>query len=85
LKAYAFILLKIILKQNAWSIMNIQSKEFLNHQDAADYLHLKPATLYRYVVKGKVKLYKVDGGALNLYKKSDLDLMIKPVKGGSDD
>jgi excisionase family DNA binding protein len=59
--------------------MNILNKEFLNHQEAANYLNLKPATLYRYVVKGKVQLYKIDGGALNLYKKTDLDMMIQPV------
>ena len=62
--------------------MNIQNKEYLNHQDAAEYLNLKPATLYRYIVEGRVKRYKIEGGALNLYKKTDLDMMIKPVEKG---
>jgi hypothetical protein len=46
-----------------------------NLQDAADYLHIKPATLCKYNSIGKIRYYKL--GRCVYYKKHDLDYFIE--------
>jgi excisionase family DNA binding protein len=50
--------------------------EFLNMNEAADYLSLKSyKTLYNWVSQGRINVYKM--GRYNRFKVSDLDKMFK--------
>lgn len=52
-----------------------EGAKLLRHNDAANFLHISPKTLYKWCLQGKVKYYKA--GSLNLYKRSDLEAFIE--------
>lgn len=52
-----------------------EAAKLLRHNEAANFLHISPKTLYKWCLQGKVKYYKA--GSLNLYKQSDLEAFIE--------
>ena len=53
---------------------------FLRHEAAAEYLCISPKTLYNKVAKLEVPAYKFKNCKKNLYKISDLDGLLIPVR-----
>ncbi len=53
---------------------------YLSHGDAARYLCISPKTLYNKVAKLEVPAYKFKNCKKNLYKISDLDGLLRPVR-----
>lgn len=50
-------------------------REWLTVAEAADYLRVSRATIYRWAKQGKLPLYKV-GGTATRVRKSDLDALV---------
>ena len=61
--------------------MNNNMKQgYLCHVEAAEYLCISPKTLYNKVAKLEVPAYKFKNCKKNLYKISDLDGLLIPVR-----
>ena len=52
-----------------------ETANYLRHKEAANFLNIRPKTLYKWCHEGKLKYYKV--GSLNLYKRSDLEAFLE--------
>ena len=53
---------------------------YLSHEETARYLCISPKTLYNKVAKLEVPAYKFKNCKKNLYKISDLDGLLRPVR-----
>jgi excisionase family DNA binding protein len=53
---------------------------YLMHVEAARYLCISPKTLYNKVAQGEIPAYKYKNCKKNLYKISDLDGLLRPVR-----
>ena len=53
---------------------------YLSHGDAAMYLCISPKTLYNKVAKREIPAFKFKNCKKNLYKISDLDGLLIPVR-----
>jgi excisionase family DNA binding protein len=61
--------------------MNETIKEgYLTHDEAAAYLCLSPKTLYNKVSNREVKCFRFRNCKKNLYKITDLDALLEPVR-----
>jgi excisionase family DNA binding protein len=52
--------------------------EYLTHKEAAFLLRISPKTLYNKVVAGDVPVHKRKGFRRNLYRKAELDALVRP-------
>ena len=53
-------------------------KDLLTVNEAAEYIRLSRATLYRLVEAGKLKVYRIGGGKKTFFKRDDLDNLVQP-------
>lgn len=60
--------------------MNDKMKSVLNHAEAAEYLYISPKTLYNKVAKREIPAFKFKNCKKNLYKISDLDALLRPIR-----
>ena len=60
--------------------METKIKRYLSHAEAAEYLCISPKTLYNKVAAGDVRAFKFKSCKKNLYKVSDLDALLEPVR-----
>ena len=54
-------------------IVDPPAKQWLSVQEMADYLGLKPATVYQYVSERRIPFHKVPGSSLVRFKLSEID------------
>lgn len=60
--------------------METKIKRYLSHAEAAEYLCISPKTLYNKVANREVPAYKFKHCRKNLYKESDLEGLLMPVR-----
>lgn len=58
------------------SIKN-QQRQWLNIGELADYISVKPATIYQYVNRGQIPFNKIPGGSRLIFSRDDIDSWIK--------
>lgn len=62
--------------------METEKPKYLTHTEAANFLKVKPSSLYVKVNKGHIKHYKFRGSSKNLYLLSDLEELLELVEVG---
>lgn len=55
------------------------SQVWLTVKEAAEYLRVSRATLYRMISDGRVKAYELPGSARKRFKRDELDALFTPV------
>lgn len=64
-------------KGNLFSMPNIE-KEFLSTGDVAEWLDVSAATIYKFVEKGDLPVYRL--GRINKFRRSDIEEFIQKNK-----
>ena len=69
----------------AWGPMAlmIQGEEYLTVEEAAELMGVKPATLYAYVSRGILRSYRQGMKRQRLYRRADIDDLIRVVPSAS--